>query len=259
MAAYTGALARAAYYSDDLRPPGATPDHGLPVVGDDAFKPPHPEAEVNAGVVWADEYEPAPMGDGPSLPTSHTGIRAAPVPLGTREWRLAYTGALIDAHSHVEYISDAKARYVPATKGTTYEYSPDEGPRDTGVTGADWFMVGRNAYDVSNPPTSMYDGGRYRLGRRKVILGDYDQPGKYGQDAELRATQFRAPYLPQDTPPVANPTGRTRNSSGTATWVLPSFNVPQLYATPQKEAPTDLALDSAPTYAEYGTGTGEFL
>jgi hypothetical protein len=260
MAAYTGALARAAYYSTDNAPPGATPDHGLNVAGQDVFVPPHPDAEVNAGVVWADEYEPAPMGDGPSLPTSHTGVRAVPVPMGTPEWRLAYTGGMIEAHSHVEYIADARAHYTPATKGMVYEHSPDEGPRDSGVTGPDWFMVGRNAYDTSNPVNAMNSetGGRYRLGRRQVILGEYDQPGKYGQDAELRATQFRAPYLPQDTPPVPNPTGRTRSSSGTTTWTLPSFNVPQLYSTPQKEAATDVALSTAPAYAEYGTGEGEF-
>lgn len=260
MAAYTGALARASYYAMEVPPAGVTPDHGLQVSGDDVFTP-RLEAEAHGGVVWSHEEDPAPMGDGPSLPVSHTGYRATPLPMGTYEPRITHTDAMIAAHEHVEYISDAKPLNKHATQGVHFEYDPDQGSRDSGVVGPDWFMVGRNGYDVSNPVNAMNEmtGGRYRLGRRQIILGEYEQPGFYAQDAELRATMFRAPNLPQDTPPVPNPVGRTKSSSGTATWTLPAFNIPQLYATPGKEAATEVAMVDTPPAADFGTGSGEFL
>lgn len=259
MPAYTGALARAAYYSQEVPPAGATPDHGLAVSGDDVFTPPL-QQDPHAGTVWSADEDPAPMGDGPSLPVSHTGVRAVPLPMGTPEPRQAFADAMTAAHSDVQYISDARPVFHSAGQSVTFEKSPDEGSGASGITGPDWFMVGRNGYDVSNPVNSMNDvtGGRYRLGARTTIYGEYDQHGKYGFDPELRATQFRAPYLPQDTPPVPNPVGRTKSSSGTAQWLTPLFNVPQLFATPAPEAATDVAVEDAAPYADYGTGTGEF-
>lgn len=264
MASYTGALARASYYAGPLAPPGASPDHGRDVSGDDAFTPPHPDVDV-PGTVWTGDPAMLPTGDGPSLPTTHTGTRAVPVPGGTPDARQWFTDRMTYAHSVVEYVSDATPQFTNAGTSVELVDYPDGGPWAAGITGPEWFMVGQLGYDVSNPPTEMNSvtGGRYRLGRRRTIMGEYDQRGEYGQDHELRAVQFRAPYLPQDTPPVADPVGRTKASSGTTTWTLPHFNIPQLFAAPDKEAITDATVltadDQGLTESQFGAGSGEFL
>jgi len=261
MAAYTGALARSAYYSQAPSRSGVTPAHDENVAGDDVFTP-QLDAVDNPGEVWnEDESGLISTFDGPSLPTTHTGIRALPPSMGLWNWRQQFVNNMMLAHDQVEYIADGHPIFKSATEAINYTTSPDNGSGATDISGPDWFMVGPNGYDVSNPENEMNSvtGGRYRLGRRQIIMGEYDQHSKIGLDTDLRAVQFRAPYLPQDTPNVVNPVGRTNSSSGTTQLFSPLFNVPQLFATPGSDAMTEVAMSGGGDSSdEFGTGSGDF-
>lgn len=260
MAAYTGALARSAYYADPVSRSGVTPAHDENTVSDDVFTPVL-DATVNPGTVAYDEQGLDTTSDGPSLPTTHTGVRAIPPSMGLDLWRQRFVNNMVDAHDQVEYISDAKPVFKSASEQIDYVDTPDNGSGASGISGPDWFMTGQNGYDVSNPENDMNSvtGGRYRLGRRQVIMGEYDQHSKIGFDTDLRAVTFRAPYLPQDTPPVVNPVGRTNTSSGTTRMISPLFNIPQLFATPGSDAMTEVAMSGGDDSGDdFGTGTGDF-
>lgn len=239
----SGALKRAAYYGIPVSPAGASPRHAETIEApDDVFTPPLPEgSESHSGTVWADPLHEAPQAGATMQQVSHTGVQRTPVGGGVEDWRVRGTSAMIAAHERIEYDQYGQPVIKNAGQGESYEWSPDQGPLMAGVQAPEWMVTGQNGYDFSNPSTPMYDGGRYRLGRRMSRLGEYAF-AKVGQDAELRAVAARQPYLPQDTPDVPNPVGRTHQSSGTSSWVRTAFNVPQLYATPGKDTLTDVAI-----------------
>lgn len=239
----TGALKRAAYYGTPVSPTGASPRHGQTIQApDDVFTPPLPAgSEEHSGDVWADPPEQTAETGATMQQLSHTGIQATPVGGGVADWRVAGTAAMIAAHGRLEYEEYSQPVIKNATQAVSAEWVPDQGPLMAGIQAPEWMVTGPNGYDFSNPSTPMYDGGRYRLGRRISRLGGYEF-AKVGQDAELRAVAVRQPYLPQDTPNVPNPVGRTVQSSGTSRWVRTAFNVPQLYTQPGKDDMTSVAL-----------------
>lgn len=255
----TGALTRSAYFGQPLSAPGVDPSHGENTAEDDVFTPVH-DYEPHAGVVWDDKNDTPPLAGAPVTPFSHTGVQATPIPSGTADWRAKATAAMISAHERIEYGSDAKPVYKNATQEERWDWVPDGGPHEAGISAPEWFVVGQNAYDASNPSTTMYDGGRYRLGRRIARFGEYNFWQKQGQDAELRAVGFRAPYLPQDTPAIENPTPRSKVTSGTTRWRRTAFNVPQLFSTPGKEAMTDISVmqQGSMDGAYQGYSSGDF-
>jgi hypothetical protein len=244
--AYSGALARAAHFA--MRPPvpGVSADHGPQpdtTVEPDPFSPQPDTPSGQAHDVWQPqdqlghtEYVPQPI--------THWADLQPPLPLNTKT-EYVHTVAqqrLIQNHSVIDYRMDPSRYYKNATQGMSIEFIEGPAPALAGVEAPEFLVAGKNSFDFTNQPNEVYSGGRYRLGTEIREHGLYQFWTKQGQDAQLRAYTGLSPQVPVDKPRVPDSAPYTPNSSGTTTWVQPSFNVPSMFSTPSETAATDFAV-----------------
>lgn len=252
MGAYTGYLARMGHYSapGDVAP-GVNAEHTHPSPEPDPFNP-QPAVPANqADDVWNPTEEGFTTGDAPE-PVAHwfNGYPAVPSSMpsygaGQQEMQ----NRMLMDHSVVHYTPDSIRLYQHASEGVSINWETGRSPQHAGESVGDsesYLMMGRNSYDVTNQPNEVYsaDQGRYRLGTRISMFGLYDSPtGKFGQDASLRAYTGLTPQFPADKIQMNQDAAPyTPNSSGTATWTLPSFQVPRLFGLPSETSITDYTV-----------------
>jgi hypothetical protein len=265
MTAYTGYLTRAAHYSlPGDSAPGVNPDHEHPSPEPDPFNPVPQTPADQTGDVWnptengfASDWEIAPVthwfNGAPAVPTN--------VPYGTAQQ--AMQDRMMADHSVIHYVPDSIRLYQHASEGVQIEWVPGREPQHAGESVGDneaYLMMGRNSYDVTNQPNpDVYGGdavntGRYRLGLKTTMFGLYENPlGKFGQDASLHAYTGLTPQFPADKNQMNNEAAPyTPNSSGTATWTMPQYNVPRLFSLPSETAMTDYTTASENVSSDTG-------
>jgi hypothetical protein len=270
MTAYTGYLTRMAHYSAPRdTAPGVNPEHTHPEPDPDIFDPRPAATPDQGGDVWNPTENGFTSGD-QVQPVRHwyNGQLAVPtnVPYGTAQQ--AMQDRMMVDHSDTNFRPDGIRLYQHATEGETIDYEPGRMPWNAGQTlpeDVQYLANGDNSYDQINQPNEVYGGdpanvGRYRLGARWAMFGLYENPhGKFGQDANLRAYTGLTPQFPdtktqhnQDAAPY------TPNSSGTATWVLPQFQVPRLFSLPSETSLTDytVASEDASVSSPYASDDG---
>lgn len=255
MAAYTGALTRAAHFAFRPPVPGVNPDHEHPSPEPDPFNPP-PEGAGQG--VSGDVWQP---GD---LPV-HTEMRVGPRPHDTplqppvpsnvhqAQANLAATSRMLANHGVVAFRPDVNPLYRHADEGRQIDWYVGRGPTDAGITvpeNASFLVAGKNAFDYTNPANEVYAGdapnvGRYRLQNNQQDFGLYTYHTKQGQDAWLRAYTGLTPDFPSDKPRVPDSAPYTPNSSGTTTWLQSQWQTPSMFAVPSETAGTDYLAASA--------------
>lgn len=254
MGAYTGYLTRKGHYSlpGDVAP-GVNADHTKPDPEPDIFDPKPADPGTATGDVWnpSEDHFTSPnapervahwFNGTPAVPSSMSSYGAGQQLMQDR---------MMDDHCVSHYQADSVRLYQHASEGVSIDYELGRAPQHSGETvgeSENYLMMGRNSYDATNQPNEVYsaDQQRYRLGTRIAMFGLYESPlGKFGQDASLRAYTGLTPQFPavktqmtQDAAPY------TPNSSGTATWVLPSFNVPRLFGLQSETSMTDYTMAS---------------
>lgn len=243
--AYSGALSRSAHFAFRPPVPGISPEHEHPDPEPDPFAPVPADVTPAEYDVWQPQ-DPDVHSDMVARPISHWAGLQQPVPTSVpREVAgIATTARMLANHSVNDFRPDTYIPYKHADQGRTIEYVTGRGSLESGEDIAEdmqYLVAGTNAYDFTNQPNEVYsaDQGRYRLGVDINDFGLYDQPGKYGQDAELRAYTGLVPATPVDKPSVPNAAPYTPNSSGTTTWTLDSFQVPSMFSLPSETAMTD--------------------
>lgn len=261
MTAYTGYLTKAAHYAyPGDRVPGVNPEHEHPSPDPDPFNP-VPETPANqGGDVWVPQ-ENGFESDWQVEPVNHwfNGAPAVPtnVPYGTAQQTMQ--DRMMQDHSVIHFVPDSIRLYQHQSEGVAINWVPGREPQHAGESVGDneaYLMMGRNSYDVTNQPNpDVYGGdsvntGRYRVGLATTMFGLYDTPlGKFGQDASLHAYTGLTPQFPADKNQMTEGAAPyTPNSSGTATWTTPQFQVPQLFSLPAETSMTDFttAAEQAP-------------
>jgi hypothetical protein len=252
MTAYTGYLTRSAHYAyPGDRAPGVNPEHEHPDPDPDPFSP-VPDTPVNqAGDVW-NPQETGFASDWEVEPVTHwfNGAPAVPssVPYGTAQQ--AMQDRMMNDHSVIHYVPDSIRLYQHQSEGVEIDWFVGRAPQNAGVSLPDdvaYLANGDNSYDQINQPNpDVYGGdeanvGRYRLGHKVSMFGLYDTPlGKFGQDASLHAYTGLTPQFPaQKNQMTDGAAPYTPNSSGTATWTMPQFQVPKLFSLPSETSITD--------------------
>lgn len=268
MGAYTGYLARKGHYSPpgDVAP-GVNADHTHPAPEPDIFNPMPDAPSAQAGDVWnptEDHYASADQlervahwfNGSPAVPSSMSSYGVGQQLMQDR---------MMDDHCISNYVPDSVRLYQHASEGVSIGWELGRAPQHAGESVGDsesYLMMGRNSYDVTNQPNEVYstDQSRYRLGTRISMFGLYDNPhGKFGQDASLRAYTGLTPQFPADkTQMQQDAAPYTPNSSGTATWTLPSFQVPRLFALQSETSMTDytMASEDASVSSDYASDDG---
>jgi hypothetical protein len=254
MGAYTGYLTRKGHYSppNDVAP-GVNTDHTHPNPEPDPFNP-QPDVPANqAGDVWNPTENHFVTGYSPA-PVAHwfNGELAVPSSMPTYgAGQQVMQDRMMADHSVLNYVPDSIRLYQHASEGVSIDWQLGRAPQHAGESvgeSQNYLMMGRNSYDVTNQPNEVYsaDQSRYRLGTRITMFGLYDSPlGKFGQDASLRAYTGLTPQFPADKVQMnQNAAPYTPNSSGTATWTLPSFQVPRLFGLPTETSLTDYTIST---------------
>lgn len=257
---YTGTAVRAGHFSVRPSVPGLNADHFTPDAEPDPFNPqPIPPAQQD-GTVWSGGQDFAQISNQPNLaqvPVSHWYDGEPPVASGTGHeftpgaQRLqAFQERMMVDHSDTNYVPDGVRLYQHASEGYTFSSFLGRMPQWAGETIADGPLAGlqngKNSYDATNQANEVYAGddanvGRYRLGRKFFVAGEYAYPiGKFGQDALLRAYTGLYPQFPYDKPPMVNTAPGTPNSTGTAHWAPAAPNqTPSFFGLPSETAITD--------------------
>lgn len=251
MTAYTGALTRSAHFAFRPPVPGINPEHEKPDPDPDPFQPAPDGAVARPGDVWQPEDLPVHT-EMQVAARSHWASLQPPVPSNVHsdERDNAAAARMLANHGVVDYRPNTYVPYKHATQGRTIDYTSGRAPQSAGQTVPEdmaYLVMGRNAYDQTNAPNEVYsaDAGRYRLGTHIEDAGRYEFWTKQGQDAWARAYVGLEPAFPTDKPRVENSAPYTPNSSGTATWTLPTFQVPSMFALPSETSMTDYQAASA--------------
>lgn len=256
---YSGALARAAHFAFRPPVPGVSPEHEHPEPEPDVFNP------VPEGVQAApyDVYQPEDVSVHTEMqqrPIDHWAFLQAPVPssVQTEVAGIAATARMIANHSQVDYRPNAYPTYKSGDQGRSIQFAGGRQPWQSGESLPDdtaYLAMGKNAYDQTNQPNEVYsaDQGRYRLGTTITDFGLYQYWTKQGQDAELRAYTGLQAALPADKPQMENTAPYTPNSTGTANFLTPAFQIPSMFAVPGESSLTDY---EASTTEGYWTGAG---
>lgn len=254
--AYSGALTRAAHFAFRPPVPGVNPEHEKPDPDPDPFQPPQTGVQAAEFDVWAPQ-DVSVHTEMQQRPFSHWGYLQAPVPssVPSETAGIAATARMLENHAQVDFRPDVYVPYKHADMGRSIDYEKGRGSTDSGETITDdmaYLVMGKNAYDRTNGVTEVYsaDEGRYRLGTRIAMFGHYEPFSKVGQDAQLRAYTGLYPASPVDKPRVENSAPYTPNSSGTATWTTPAFQVPSVFALPSETGATDYESSTGGEYWE---------
>lgn len=259
---YSGALARAAHFAFRPPVPGVNPEHEHPQAEPDVFNP------VPEGVQAApyDVYQPEDISVHTEMqqrPIEHWGHLQPPVPssVQTEVAGIAATARMIANHSAVDYRPNLYPPFKSGDQGRAIQFAGGRQPWQSGESIPDdvaYLAMGKNAYDQTNQPNEVYsaDAGRYRLGTTITDFGLYEYWTKQGQDAELRAYTGLAPTLPADKPQMQNTAPYTPNSTGTANFLTPAFQIPSMFAVPGESSLTDY---EASTTGDYWAPGGGFL
>lgn len=253
MAAYSGALTRAAHTAFRPPVPGINPEHEHPEPDPDIFAP-TPEGvqeQGPTGDVWQPADDPT-YSDMRDADIHHWTALQDPVPSGVPSGPagIAATVRMLANHARELFRPDTYVPYKHATQGHHIQYVEGRRPQNAGSSVPDdmgYLVVGRtgrNSYDLTNQPNEVYSqepggGGRYRLGTNIENWGLYEFPTQQGQDAWLRGYTGLVPQFPVDKPRVEDSAPYTPNSSGTTTWVMPTFQVPSMFSLPSETAITD--------------------
>lgn len=254
MTAYSGYLTRMAHYATagDVAP-GINPEHENPAPDVDPFNP-QPDVPANqTGDIWnptevgfASTYQVDPVAHwfvgNPSVPTN--------VPYATAQQTMQ--DRMMEDHSVTHYVPDSVRLYQHQSEGVDIEWQVGREPQHAGESVGDnesYLMMGKNSYDATNQANEVYAGdpanvGRYRLGVKTTMFGLYDNPhGKFGQDAQLRGYTGLTPQFPADKTQLNQDAAPyTPNSSGTATWTMPQFQIPSMFGLPTETASTDYTV-----------------
>lgn len=258
---YSGAAMRAAHFAFRPPVPGVNPEHEHPDPDPDPFQPQQAATGQAGDVFQMEDYSVhTEMQD---RPVSHWGFLQAPVPSSVpREVAgIAATARMLANHACVDYRPDQYPVYKHGDQGRTIQWQGGRPPWQAGESVPDdvaYLVMGKNAYDQTQAPNEVYsaDAGRYRLQTSIVDFGEYTFVQKQGQDAELRAYSGLHPDLPQDKPQMEGTAPYTPNSTGTANFLTPAFQVPSMFGTPSETALTDY---EASTGDSYWSGSGGFL
>jgi hypothetical protein len=237
----SGNLMRQAHYERRTSVGPVSNMHTQQQSGRGMFEP-TPEASVtpNPGDLWAPRdvtpHTPAEVrtaGHGEST-------MAAPVPSGVAETlgdRVAQS-RMVEAHAHTGYTPEQYPR--PISNGRRdIVWTDGRRPIQPNV---DAFLVGPNGYDLSNPPSEVYGGDRYRVGADTHYFGHYEYWTKQGQDAFIRPVTTEYPMLPVDKPQIPDAAPYTSPSVGTQRWKLPSFQTPRMFTAPSETGMSDYAM-----------------
>jgi len=263
--AYSGALTRAAHFAHRPPVPGVNPEHEKPDPDPDPFQP---AVEAAPNGLQGDVFQPEDISAQTEMrqrPIDHWGHLQDPVPSSVPQQvaGIAATARMIANHACVDYRPDQYAPYKHGDQGRSIEYTAGRSPQESGESVPDdmaYLVMGKNAYDQTNQPNEVYSGdtanvGRYRLGVGITDFGLYQSFQKIGQDAELRAYTGLVPTLPVDKPQPTNTAPYTPNSTGTATFLTPAFQVPSMFAAPGETAVTDYEASTSESYWTSG-GSG---
>lgn len=262
--AYTGALGRSAHFAFRPPVPGVNPEHERPDPDPDPFSPAPENVQSQPGDVFQPE-DYSVHTEMQQRPVDHWAFLQAPVPsnVHTELSGIAATARMIVNHAQVDYRPDQYPVYRHGDQGRSIEYERGREPWQAGESVPDdmaYLVMGRNAYDATNAPNEVYGGdatnvGRYRLGATISDFAHYLPFQKIGQDAELRAYTGLQPEFPVDKPRVEDSAPYTPNSSGTANFLTPAFQIPSMFGLPSETAMTD--YEAAGT-ADYWGGSGGF-
>jgi hypothetical protein len=250
--AYSGALLRSAHYA--FRPPVAEvdPGHLTPHETGDIFDPRPAAVAGQAGDVWQD-LEATDHSEMVAREFSHWGnAPLAPLPsdLHPAVKHKAETERIVTNHLVVDFRPDTWTTipYRNAGMGVALPYTQGRGPIQEGEAidpDLGYLVAGKNAFDYTNAPNEVYggdpgsSGGRRRLGYWTPRFGIYEFWTKQGQDAEVRAYTGLVPAFPADKPRIEDAAPYTPNSSGTATWIQPSYQDPSQFTLPAETIMTD--------------------
>ena len=263
MGVYSGALVRAAHYSQRPPPPGLAADHFTGATEPDIFDPKVETPGTQSGTVWPTPRDFAPLSNMPNLaqvPVSHwyDGVAPVPssVPYGVAQQEMQ--NRMMKDHAVANYVPDSIRLYQHATEGLVIDWRPGRMPQNAGEDPGEnlqYLVNGRNSYDHTNQPNEVYTGdpanvGRYRLGLKQQMFGLYEYPlGKFGQDSIVHAYMGLNPQFPYEKPVMSDTAPYTPNSTGTAHWQpARPFQIPSNFALPSETAMTDYATVAAPDY-----------
>jgi hypothetical protein len=263
--AYSGALQRAAHFAFRPPVPGVNPEHEKPAPDPDPFSPAPEGVQPRAFDVFQPE-DTAVHTEMRDRPVGHWAFLQDPVPSNVQVEvaGIAATARMIANHACVDYRPDQYPVYRHATEGRSIEFDRGREPWQAGESVPEemaYLVMGKNAYDQTNQPNEVYGGdsvnvGRYRLGATITDLSWYEPFPKIGQDAELRAYTGLHPEFPVDKPRVEDSAPYVPNSSGTARFLTPAFQVPSMFAVPGETAMTDF---EAAGETGYWQGSGGFM
>lgn len=266
MGSYSGALVRAAHFSQRPPPPGLARDHFTGETDPDIFDPSVSTPGMQTGTVWTAPSDFAPHSNQPNLaqvPVSHwfNGVTPVPssVPHGVAQQEMQ-DRMMVD-HAAGNYVPDSIRLYLHATEGMLTEWNIGRMPQNAGVDPGEelqYLVNGNNSYDHTNLPNEVYTGdaanvGRYRLGVQANVYGLYDYPlGKFGQDPLVHAYTGLHPQFPYDKPQMQDTAPFTPNSTGTAHWKpASSYQTPVNFGLPSETAMTDYATVATPGYSDF--------
>jgi hypothetical protein len=261
--AYSGALQRAAHFAFRPPVPGINPEHEKPDPDPDPFSP----APENVAPAPFDVFQPEDAAVHTEMrdrPVDHWGFLQAPVPssVPAEVAGIAATARMIANHSCVDYRPEQYPVYRHATEGRSIEFERGREPWQAGESVPEdvaYLVMGQNAYDQTNAPNEVYGGdsanvGRYRLGVTVTDFATYEPFTKIGQDAELRAYTGLEPAFPVDKPRVEDSAPYVPNSSGTARFLTPAFQIPSMFALPSETAMTDYEASGTTDYWQGSNG-----
>jgi hypothetical protein len=239
-------------WSTPVDPVAASHDHYQPT---NALFEPGQNVPAVESTVWT-PYDVAPQSGRMVPEPNHVGITARPVQSGIPRELADYThqDRVIAAHEVDSYDPYQSPPFRNSPQGRSISWVKGRLPAAPAMEA---FLVGRNGYDVSNPPSEVYGGERYNLGHETVIFGTYEYWQKQGQDATLRPIEYEYPTFPVDKPPLGNTAPYTKSSRGTDTWTLPTYNTPMLFNAPSETALSDFTMaNGAPAGASGFADTG---
>jgi hypothetical protein len=260
---YTGAAMRAAHFAFRPPVPGINPEHEKPDPEPDPFAP-APEGVQAAAY---DVYQPEDVSVHTEMqqrPFDHWAHLQPPVPSSVERETAGIAAAARMVHNHacIDYRPDQYPLYKHADQGRSIEFERGREPWQAGESVSEemsYLVMGKNAYDQTNQPNEVYGGdspnvGRYRLGMAVTDFGRYEYWTLQGQDAELRAYTGLEPAFPVEKPRIEDSAPYTPNSSGTARFVTPAFQIPSLFGTPSETALTDFEAAGTTGYWDGGGG-----
>lgn len=246
--AYSGALLRAAHFAFRPPVPGVSPDHLKQTETGDIFNPVPETPPSQDGDVWQPRAASSYTDNG-QRPFSHWAGLQAPVPSNVPSGvsGIAATDRMLANHSLVDYVPNQYPLHLNAEQGRTIDWitgrtSLEED--DSVPENMSYLVAGKNAYGYTNQPNEVYsaDQGNRRLGVWNPMFGRYQFWTKQGQDATLRAYTGLVAAMPVDKPRIVDSSPYTPNSSGTTTWVQPSYQNVSMFTAPSETVMTDFTV-----------------